>query len=67
VKSSRFSASKPHKPTPWFLRWPILVFLIAIIVVYFRKVLRAAGASWKVASPFVLLDGKPAERQLRLC
>jgi predicted DNA-binding helix-hairpin-helix protein len=29
--------------------------------------LRAAGASWKVASPFVLLDGKPAERQLRLC
>jgi predicted DNA-binding helix-hairpin-helix protein len=31
------------------------------------QVLRAAGASWKVASPFVLLDGKPAERQLRLC
>jgi predicted DNA-binding helix-hairpin-helix protein len=29
--------------------------------------LRAAGASWKVASPFVLLDGQPAERQLRLC
>jgi predicted DNA-binding helix-hairpin-helix protein len=29
--------------------------------------LRAAGASWRVASPFVLLDGKPAERQLRLC
>lgn len=29
--------------------------------------LRAAGASWKIASPFVLLDGKPAERQLRLC
>lgn len=28
--------------------------------------LRAAGASWKVAAPFVLLDGKPAERQLRL-
>jgi len=28
--------------------------------------LRAAGASWKIASPFVLLDGKPAERQLRL-
>ena len=31
------------------------------------QVLRVAGASWKVASPFVLLDGKPAERQLRLC
>ena len=30
-------------------------------------VLRAAGASWKVAAPFVLLDGRPAERQLRLC
>jgi predicted DNA-binding helix-hairpin-helix protein len=30
-------------------------------------VLRAAGASWKLASPYVLLDGKPAERQLRLC
>jgi predicted DNA-binding helix-hairpin-helix protein len=29
--------------------------------------LREAGASWKIASPFVLLDGKPAERQLRLC
>ncbi|HEX7507636.1 MAG TPA: putative DNA modification/repair radical SAM protein [Polyangia bacterium] len=29
--------------------------------------LRAAGASWKIASPFILLDGKPAERQLRLC
>ena len=28
--------------------------------------LRAAGASWKVASPFVLLDGKPAERQMGL-
>jgi predicted DNA-binding helix-hairpin-helix protein len=28
--------------------------------------LRAAGASWKIASPFVLLDGKPAERQLSL-
>ena len=28
--------------------------------------LRAAGASWKVASPFVLLDGKPAERQMNL-
>jgi predicted DNA-binding helix-hairpin-helix protein len=28
--------------------------------------LRAAGASWKVASPFVLLDGKPAERQMSL-
>jgi len=27
--------------------------------------LRAAGASWRVASPFVLLDGRPAERQLR--
>jgi predicted DNA-binding helix-hairpin-helix protein len=26
--------------------------------------LREAGAAWKVASPFVLLDGKPAERQL---
>jgi predicted DNA-binding helix-hairpin-helix protein len=29
--------------------------------------LRAAGASWKIASPFLLLDGRPAERQLRLC
>ena len=29
--------------------------------------LRAAGASWKIASPFVLLDGKLADRQLRLC
>jgi hypothetical protein len=29
--------------------------------------MRVAGASWKVASPFVLLDGKRAERQLRLC
>jgi predicted DNA-binding helix-hairpin-helix protein len=29
--------------------------------------LRAAGAAWRIASPFVLLDGKPAERQLRLC
>jgi predicted DNA-binding helix-hairpin-helix protein len=28
--------------------------------------LRAAGASWKVASPFVLLDGRPAERQMNL-
>lgn len=28
--------------------------------------LRAAGAAWKVASPYLLLDGKPAERQLRL-
>ena len=28
--------------------------------------LRAAGASWRVASPFVLLDGKPAERQMSL-
>jgi hypothetical protein len=28
--------------------------------------LRAAGAAWKVASPYVLLDGQPAERQLRL-
>jgi hypothetical protein len=28
--------------------------------------LRAAGASWKVAAPFVLLDGKPAERQMSL-
>jgi predicted DNA-binding helix-hairpin-helix protein len=27
--------------------------------------LREAGAAWKVASPFILLDGKPAERQLR--
>jgi predicted DNA-binding helix-hairpin-helix protein len=27
-------------------------------------VLRAAGASWRVASPFVLLDGKPADRQM---
>lgn len=32
-----------------------------------ERVLRAAGASWKIASPFVLLDGKPAQRQLRLC
>jgi hypothetical protein len=31
------------------------------------EALRIAGASWKVASPFLLLDGKPAERQLRLC
>ncbi len=31
------------------------------------EALRAAGASWKIASPFLLLDGKPAERQLRLC
>jgi predicted DNA-binding helix-hairpin-helix protein len=30
------------------------------------EVLRAAGASWKIAAPFVLLDGKPALRQLRL-
>jgi predicted DNA-binding helix-hairpin-helix protein len=29
--------------------------------------LREAGAAWKVASPFVLLDGKPAQRQMRLC
>jgi len=29
--------------------------------------LREAGASWNIASPFVLLDGKPAGRQLRLC
>jgi predicted DNA-binding helix-hairpin-helix protein len=28
--------------------------------------LRAAGASWKVASPYIVLDGKPAQRQLRL-
>ena len=28
--------------------------------------LRAAGTSWKVASPFLLLDGKPALRQLNL-
>ena len=28
--------------------------------------LRAAGAAWRVASPFLLLDGQPAERQLRL-
>ena len=27
---------------------------------------RAAGAAWKVAAPYLLLDGKPAERQLRL-
>jgi predicted DNA-binding helix-hairpin-helix protein len=31
------------------------------------EALRAAGASWKVASPYLLLDGRPAERQLRLC
>ena len=30
------------------------------------EALRAAGASWKIAAPFVLLDGKPPERQLRL-
>jgi predicted DNA-binding helix-hairpin-helix protein len=29
--------------------------------------LRAAGAAWKVASPFLLFDGRPAERQLRWC
>jgi predicted DNA-binding helix-hairpin-helix protein len=28
--------------------------------------LRAAGAAWRVAAPFLLLDGKPAERQLGL-
>jgi predicted DNA-binding helix-hairpin-helix protein len=28
---------------------------------------RAAGAAWKIAAPYLLLDGKPAERQLRLC
>ena len=26
--------------------------------------LRAAGASWRVAAPFVLVDGKPGERQM---
>lgn len=31
------------------------------------QALRAAGASWRIASPFVLLDGRPADRQLRLC
>lgn len=31
------------------------------------EALRVAGASWKIASPFVLLDGRPADRQLRLC
>ena len=31
------------------------------------EALRAAGASWRVAAPYLLLDGKPAERQLRLC
>jgi len=31
------------------------------------EALRASGASWRIASPFVLLDGRPAERQLRLC
>jgi predicted DNA-binding helix-hairpin-helix protein len=31
------------------------------------EALRAAGASWRAASPFLLLDGRPAERQLRLC
>lgn len=30
------------------------------------EALRAAGASWRIASPFVLFDGRPAERQLRL-
>ncbi len=30
------------------------------------EVLRASGASWRIASPYVLVDGKPAERQLRL-
>jgi predicted DNA-binding helix-hairpin-helix protein len=28
--------------------------------------LRTAGASWRIASPFVLLDGKPAQRQMSL-
>jgi predicted DNA-binding helix-hairpin-helix protein len=31
------------------------------------RALQAAGASWRIASPYVLLDGKPADRQLRLC
>jgi predicted DNA-binding helix-hairpin-helix protein len=31
------------------------------------EALRVAGASWRVASPFLLLDGRPAERQMRLC
>jgi predicted DNA-binding helix-hairpin-helix protein len=30
------------------------------------EVLRAAGAAWKAAAPFVLVDGKPGQRQLRL-
>jgi predicted DNA-binding helix-hairpin-helix protein len=30
------------------------------------KILRASGASWRIATPYVLFDGKPAERQLRL-
>ncbi len=32
-----------------------------------ERALRAAGASWRIASAFVLLDGRPADRQLRLC
>jgi predicted DNA-binding helix-hairpin-helix protein len=30
------------------------------------EALSVAGASWKIASRYVLLDGKPAQRQLRL-
>jgi predicted DNA-binding helix-hairpin-helix protein len=30
------------------------------------EALRVAGASWRIASPYLLLDGRPAERQLRL-
>ena len=36
MRRSRFSASEPPKPTPWLLRWPFLVLLIAIVVVYVR-------------------------------
>jgi predicted DNA-binding helix-hairpin-helix protein len=28
--------------------------------------LRASGASWRIATPYLLFDGKPAERQLRM-
>jgi hypothetical protein len=38
---------------------------IHLICLQIRKVANK-GAAWKVASPFLLLDGRPAERQLRL-
>ena len=31
------------------------------------RALAHAGASWKIAAPYVLLDGRPGDRQLRLC